>query len=243
MKTKMNIAQTISGAVTKNRKRLLGFGIFSIILGLIGTFMATVFTMASMVFFGVLVIIAGAFFFIEGFSSPNNKTKAMYILISLLYLVSGGIMITYPEVSAVSFTFIMAALFIAIGIVRIVIGFKVKPETGQWAWVVVSGLLSVALGIMIYMQWPSNSSWIIGLFISVELVVQGIVSIIFAQRIQDTQNEVEGKVNDVKENIKNTAEEMKEEIKKDAKKAEDDLKEDAKKAKEDVDDILPNDKS
>jgi len=207
-----NIAQAISGVFTKNRKRLLGFGIVSIVLGLIGVYMATLVTAASMVFFGVLVIIAGAFFFVEGFSSPNGKTKALYLLISLLYIVSGGIMIAYPEDSAVGFTFMIAALLIAIGIVRMIMGFKVKSETSKWGWVVVSGLLSIALGAMVYMQWPSDSAWIIGLFISVELIAQGIVSIVFAKKIKETQNEVKQKVDEVKADAEKAVQDIKEDI-------------------------------
>jgi len=45
------IVQEISGAVTKNRKRLMGFGILSLIFGIIGTFMSVTMTMTSMIFF------------------------------------------------------------------------------------------------------------------------------------------------------------------------------------------------
>ncbi|RUM70058.1 MAG: hypothetical protein DSZ09_04945, partial [Sulfurovum sp.] len=52
----------ISSEITKNRKRLMFFGIISVIFGLIGVFMSSTMTIISVFTFGVFVTIAGILF-------------------------------------------------------------------------------------------------------------------------------------------------------------------------------------
>lgn len=43
----------------------------------------------------------------------------------------------------------------------------------NWGWPLISGLVSVLLGGMILAQWPQSGLWIIGLFIAIELLLNG----------------------------------------------------------------------
>ena len=61
----------ISGVVTRNRKRLMAYGILSVLLGIIGIYMSVEMTLASMLVFGVFLVVAGIIFLIESFSAPE----------------------------------------------------------------------------------------------------------------------------------------------------------------------------
>ena len=185
-----NLGDMISGAVTKNRKRLMGFGIFSLIFGIIGMYMSVAMTMASILVLGVFMLIAGIVFFIETFSAPQWSGKLLSLLLSILYGVAGTIVIIYPGASAVWFTLFLAAFFIVIGIVRIVQGFQAKGELNGWGWLVFLGMIDIILGFMIYAQWPVSGLWVIGMFISIELIVQGINAIVLSREIKKTQKEI-----------------------------------------------------
>jgi len=193
-----DIGKEISNDVTRNRKRLMGFGIISIVFGIIGTFMSTQMTIASMLVFGILIIAVGMMFLVEAFSAPDWKEKLMDLLVSLLYIACGIFMVVYPEQSAIGFTFFIAAIFIAIGVIRMVIGFQYKDELKQWGWIVFLGVLDIILGIMIYMQWPESGLWVIGLFLSIALIVQGIAAIIISKNVKKVQNEVKEAVKKAK---------------------------------------------
>jgi len=185
-----NIVQEISGAVTKNRKRLMGFGILSLVFGIVGTFMSVTMTMTSMIFFGILIVIGGLVFLVEAFSAPQWKGKLMNLLIALLYIVAGAIMIVNPAGSAVWFTLFIAAFLIVVGVARIIVGFQIKDEISEWGWMVFGGVLSIILGILIYMQWPVSGLWVIGLFISIELMVQGVNAIALSRVIKQGQKDI-----------------------------------------------------
>lgn len=179
--------QTVLKRITSNRKRLLGFGVLSLILGIVGIFMSSTMTITSIFIFGIFMLSIGLIFLVEAFSAPKWKGKLFNLLISLLYVFTGIIMMIEPTAAAVWFTFIIAAVLIGIGSIRIIIGFQVKGELVGWGWISSLGLLNIILGVMIYAQWPESGLWVIGLFISIDLIMQGINSIILAQEIKEVQ--------------------------------------------------------
>ena len=183
-----NLVNEISGAVTKNRKRLMGFGIVTLIFGIIGVYMSVAMTMASILVLGIFIFLVGVVFVIEAFSAPNWKGKLAYILLSLLYIAGGAVIVMNPAASAVWFTLFLAIFFIVIGIFRIIAGFQAKGEVSSWGWIVFVGILDIVLGIMIYSHWPVSGLWVIGLFISIELIVRGIDAIILSRQAKKLQN-------------------------------------------------------
>jgi uncharacterized membrane protein HdeD (DUF308 family) len=50
-----------------------------------------------------------------------------------------------------------------LGIMRIILAFSMKRET-PWIWVVLSGVITLLLGLLILARWPVSSLYILGLF-------------------------------------------------------------------------------
>jgi len=186
----VNRADAISGAVTQNRKRLMGFGILTLIFGMIGLYMSVAMTTASILILGVFIVLAGFAFLVEAFSAPDWKGKLMYILLAVLYVIGGAVIVMNPAASAVWFTLFLAIFFIIIGIFRIIAGFMAKNELGSWGWIVFVGILDIVLGVMIYSHWPVSGLWVIGMFISIELIVRGIDAIILSRAVKKNQKNV-----------------------------------------------------
>ena len=67
----IDIASLTTGMVTRDRKRLMGYGILSIIFGFIGLYMSTVMTMTTILILGIFMIVVGVVFLVEAFSSPD----------------------------------------------------------------------------------------------------------------------------------------------------------------------------
>ena len=47
-------------------------------------------------------------------------------------------------------------------------------------------LLSLLLGLLIVMQWPASSLWVLGTFFAIELIFQGWAAIALARAIRST---------------------------------------------------------
>ena len=80
-------------------------------------------------------------------------------------------MLFTPGITLAALTLLIAAFFLSSGLFKI-IGALVSRFKG-WGWYFLSGLISLALGILILVHWPSSSLWVIGLFIGIDLIFVG----------------------------------------------------------------------
>ncbi len=82
-------------------------------------------------------------------------------------------MIMNPVLGVASLTLLLASLFLIEGVLDIVLFFKMRSVQGS-AWVLVDGIVTVLLGLMIYVQWPSSSAWAMGTLVGVSMIISGV---------------------------------------------------------------------
>lgn len=157
-------------------------GIVSIIIGLLAISSAFVATMASILFFGWLLVIEGGFEIVHSFMVRNWRGFALHLVSAVLYLFAGLFMLKRPLEAAVVFTALIGAAFIAGGIMRM--AFAVGTRFHGWAWVMLNGLVDLVLGLMIFNNWPESSLWVIGLFVGIDILVHGWSSLFLAMSLR-----------------------------------------------------------
>ena len=175
------------GMVTKNRKRLMGYGILSLIFGFIGLYMSTMMTITTILILGIFILIVGIVFIVESFSSPDWQGKLLNLGLSILYIAAGVVTIVNPVAAAVWFTLFLAVFLAMIGILRIIMAFQIRERTRAWTWVAFGGVLNLVLGVLVYMGWPQSGLWVIGMFISIELIIHGMNAIILSRIVKKAQ--------------------------------------------------------
>src|SRR5690606_32648325 len=116
---------------------------------------------------------------IAAFQAKGWKSITLQILIALLYVVAGGLAVYDPLAASLSLTLFIAAMLLVAGTVRAIMAFQMRPVTG-WGWVLAGALASILLGMLILAQWPVSGLLAIGLFIAIELVIDGWSCIWFA---------------------------------------------------------------
>jgi uncharacterized membrane protein HdeD (DUF308 family) len=158
---------------------LLGLGILFIILGTIGLAMLVGLTIVSMLFFGILLIIAGITQAIDAFKYKQWKGVFWQAFIAALYIIGGCIVIYDPLLASTLITAFLATVLIIIGISRILMALFLRDVKG-WGWVLVAGLAALILGLLILAQWPVSGLWFIGLLIAIELIITGWTYILIA---------------------------------------------------------------
>ncbi|MBK1649703.1 HdeD family acid-resistance protein [Rhabdochromatium marinum] len=167
------IQETLFGNVKKNWGWLLALGIVSLVLGTFGFYMTFALTLASVLFFGVLILGAGILQLVHVVTCKGWKSVLWHALIALLYVVAGIDIIMNPERASVVLTLVLAAILIAVGVLRSLMAFQLKPVATGWFWPLLSGLVSILLGGMIIAEWPVSGFWVIGLFVAIELILSG----------------------------------------------------------------------
>jgi uncharacterized membrane protein HdeD (DUF308 family) len=170
--SEQQMTEQTSPDARKNANWLMFLGILLIILGVIALGMEVSMTIVSVLFFGFIILAGGIFQLIDAFKAEGWKSVLYHVLIALLYVAAGIIMITDPLLSAVWMTMAIASMLIVVGFLRIFMGLQLRPIKG-WGWTVAAGIAAIVLGGMIFAQWPDSGLWVIGLFIAIELIMQG----------------------------------------------------------------------
>lgn len=158
---------------------LLGLGILFVILGGIGMGMLVGLTMVSVLFLGILMIIAGIFQLIDVVRCKGWKAMIWHALIALLYIAVGVLVIDDPVLASAMITAMIAWVLIAIGVMRIIMAISLRHTKG-WIWLILAGIVAIVLGMIILAHWPWSGLWFIGLFIAIELMVDGWMYIFLA---------------------------------------------------------------
>jgi uncharacterized membrane protein HdeD (DUF308 family) len=158
---------------------MLALGIMLAALGMIGLVMATAFTIASVLVFGALLVVGGIAQVVEAFRARGWKSTALHVFIALVYIAAGAIALTDPVAASLSLTLFIAAMLIVAGVLRVVMALQMRPVRG-WLWVLGGGMLSVLLAVAILVQWPLSGLLAIGLFVALELLIDGSSCMLFA---------------------------------------------------------------
>ena len=165
-------SKALSPQFARNWVWLLGLGILFVILGCIGFSMVVGVTLASILFLGVLFIVAGFAQLIDVFKCNEWKGSVWHALVAFLYIIVGCLVIYDPLLASAIITAILAWILIVIGVARLMMAFVLRHGAG-WGWIAFAGIMSLILGVLILMQWPVSALWVIGLLITIELIVNG----------------------------------------------------------------------
>lgn len=158
-------------------------GILLIVTGMVAISCAFTATMATMLVFGWLLLIAGAFQFVGSFGMQGWGGFFLSILLSVLYIVVGFVTINNPVAVAEVYTLFLGMFFLIDGMFRIISAVAARFE--HWILTVISGVVTVALGVLIYYEWPYSGLWVIGLFVGIQLLFSGWVYFFAGLRLRN----------------------------------------------------------
>ncbi|MFT8719106.1 HdeD family acid-resistance protein [Acetobacter sp.] len=148
-------------------------GVASIILGAFAWIDAISVTMASTVLFGALFIIAGIFQLVHAFSCREWSSFLLSALLGFLYILGGALLIKEPVTGSAIITGFIALSLILGGIFRLMIAFQNRFLPGWWL-MALGGVVTVAIGVMLYATLPWSGLWVVGTLIACELIFAGI---------------------------------------------------------------------
>jgi len=163
---------SLFGASEKQWGWIMALGVLFVIFGTVGLGMLFTLTMASILFFGILLLIGGAAQSIQAFTFHGWRNIVSHLLMGAFYLFAAYVIINNPLAVSATLTLLLASVFMALGVIRSVTAVQHR-EYRQWGWLLFSGLLTVALGVMILAQWPVSGLWVIGLFVAIDMIFHG----------------------------------------------------------------------
>jgi len=166
----------------ENRKWYLGIGILLVLFGILLLASLPFATLSVIFLFGILMMIGGILHFVAAFKIFRGGSRWLWALFGILYLVAGYYAFSTPVKTAIVLTNILAIFLIIAGVIRSINAFILKPLIG-WGWILLSGLLTLATGIIILMS-PDAPFWVLGLFLAVDILFQGVNYLTLAAAIK-----------------------------------------------------------
>jgi uncharacterized membrane protein HdeD (DUF308 family) len=148
---------------------VLGIGLF--VLGIAAVIRSVTATIASMLFFGWLLVVACGIEVAQAILVGHWAGFFQHLVAAILFGVTGFLMVARPLVGAEVATMLMAVFFLVSGLFQ-VIG-SVWVALPGWGWQVADGLITFVLGLLVLAQWPASGLWVIGLFVGIDLIFYG----------------------------------------------------------------------
>jgi len=146
-------------------------GIVLLIAGCVAMSSSFLATIATVTWIGAILVVGGGVHLLSALRARRGRAFFLHILAGVLYVILGILMIQHPIGAAAAFTLMLSAAFMAAGLVRIV--FAVAERFPGWVWVLLNGVITLALGVMIWREFPESSLWVIGLFVGIDLFLSG----------------------------------------------------------------------
>ena len=162
----------VRDAISENRTWFMMLGILLIVLGIAAVAFPLVFTIAAKVFLGWLFLIGGVFQVIHAFSTKTWSEFLIDLLIGALYIFAGGWLAFFPLTGILTLTILLAAMFMIQGVLEAGMAVRMRPTVG-WGWVLVSGIMSIVVGALIFAGLPSSAAWAIGLLAGINMISSG----------------------------------------------------------------------
>jgi uncharacterized membrane protein HdeD (DUF308 family) len=151
---------------------MLALGILWIILGSLAIIMPFAATLAFELVLGGLLAFGGIAQVIQAFGCRGWRGFAMHLLGGILALVIGVFFLFFPIQGVLTVTLLLGAYFLAAGAFKIVTAIQHRTVR-NWGWVMFSGLLSIAIGLVIWFAWPGSAIWVLGILVGVEFIFTG----------------------------------------------------------------------
>jgi uncharacterized membrane protein HdeD (DUF308 family) len=151
---------------------IVALGVVYVIAGVIALGSVVSATVATVLVVGLMMIIAGVAEVINAFQIKTWGRFLFWLALGILYIIAGFVAFENPLLTAAWLTLILGAALVASGVVRIFLGFSMQ-QGSPWIWVVMSGIITLLLGLIILAHWPVSSLWTLGIFLGVDLVFAG----------------------------------------------------------------------
>jgi len=131
---------------------LLWRGLLAIVIGVISVAWPNVTLGALVILFAVYAFVAAAMEAVRAFTSRGAGPVFGWLLLSLISIAAGVVALAWPGITALVLTIWVGIWAVVTGIVEMAVTFQgSKPAGGRALWML-SGLVSVAFGIVLFIR-------------------------------------------------------------------------------------------
>jgi uncharacterized membrane protein HdeD (DUF308 family) len=166
---------------------VLGFGIATVLLGVITLAWPGRTLLVVAVLFGAQLIVMGIFRFVGAFAADDARAgnRVLLALLGVLSLIIGLYAVRHILLTLIALALLLGIFWIVSGAIELFTSLSHREIRG-WGWSAIMGVLSVLAGLVVLI-YPAISLVVLAVFLSIWLLIFGTMQIALAFQIRSSR--------------------------------------------------------
>jgi uncharacterized membrane protein HdeD (DUF308 family) len=173
------VEKTAGTQLTKMRWALGLNGLLAVAVGVVILVWPGISLFALTILFGVYALATGVVGLYYSFTAEANGERGWLVFSGLLGIAVGIMVLVWPNISELALLYVIGAYAIVLGIVAVVGAFWLPIDGGDTALLILSGLVSIAFGVVMFAK-PGDGALVTLALIAAFALVTGITELIVA---------------------------------------------------------------
>jgi len=163
-------------------------GILMLLLGLLAVALPNISTLEIEQLVGWLFILGGLIRTAALIRKHHLPAFWWSLSSSVLAMIFGVFLIRRPLQGVITLAVVMTILFVIEGVAAIVGAFEFRRYMRNWFFTLFAGIVTLTLAGLIWEGWPNTASWVIGLYVGINMIFFGISLIFMAVAARGISN-------------------------------------------------------
>jgi uncharacterized membrane protein HdeD (DUF308 family) len=155
----------------QSRKTVMTVSIILLLLGVIGIVLPQFMSMAIAWFIGWLLLAAGIKLLL--ITWYGFRDRWIVWLKPFVLIIIGLLILFNPIAGAAALGLMLGIYFLLDGFAGVAFAWELRPSSG-WGWLMLNGLMSLALAAIFILGWPFTTAWLVGLLVGISLFIDGL---------------------------------------------------------------------
>jgi uncharacterized membrane protein HdeD (DUF308 family) len=147
-------------------------GVLLVVAGLLAIIYPVISSVAVVVLLGWLLILSGVVQGLGLIGAGQVPHFWLQLISVILAVLIGFLFLRDPEQGLMTVTLLLIVFFMMEGMSKVVFALTIRPFP-NWGWVLASGLVGIALSIILLASMPVTAMWLVGLLLGLQLVSVG----------------------------------------------------------------------
>lgn len=144
-------------------------GILLTLLGVVGVALPPILAVTTVELVSLLLLLGGGFWIWHAW---RHRGGVMGWLKPLLALTAGVLMLVSPVAGVAALALLLSFYLLLDAFGSFALALDLKPASG-WVWMLINGLVDLALVALFTFTWPASSLMMVGIFVGVSLLFDG----------------------------------------------------------------------
>lgn len=154
-------------------------GVLLALFGIVALFAPFVIGISLAIVLGALLIVGGLVHVAAAFSAGSLLGVGWQVFLGLVYGVAGFAVLVNPLLGLTTLTLLIIGFFLVSGLLQL--GWAITGGEGSRTWLAISGVVSLLLAVLLWVDFPAAAVWAVGVLFGVNFLITGISMILHSR--------------------------------------------------------------